>query len=124
MALAYAGCDGIPPIERKTVGKMGLKGVPGLNLVASIGGGGGNQNQGRVRSSSLLQHQAHPSKSLGICIWLALYAVMQECPEQKDSLVTHILHASPPNFVAAVGARSRACAVFIYPTVITGNSKP
>lgn len=37
------GCDGIPTIEKKTVGKMGLKGVPGLNLVS--GGGGGRQNQ-------------------------------------------------------------------------------
>jgi len=60
MALAYAGCDGIPPIERKTVGKMGLKGVPGLNLVASIGGGGGSQNQGRVRSNSCCSNKHIP----------------------------------------------------------------
>ncbi len=29
-----AGCQDVPPtIEKKTVGKMGLKGVPGLNIV-------------------------------------------------------------------------------------------
>lgn len=36
----------MPPIEKKTVGKMGLKGVPGLNIVSEQGGGGGGrQNQ-------------------------------------------------------------------------------
>ena len=32
----------MPTIEKKTVGKMGLKGVPGLNLVNSEGGGRNN----------------------------------------------------------------------------------
>ena len=51
-----AGCDGVPTIEKKTVGKMGLKGVPGLNLVTSDGGS--RQNQGVCSHSShgLLLH--------------------------------------------------------------------
>ncbi|KAF5321238.1 hypothetical protein D9619_001167 [Psilocybe cf. subviscida] len=32
--LLYA--DGVPPLQKTTVGKMGLKGVPGLNVVANL----------------------------------------------------------------------------------------
>lgn len=31
------GYPGIPPIPKKTVGKMGLKGIPGLNIVSQVG---------------------------------------------------------------------------------------
>lgn len=34
-AIEAMGCDEIPPLERKTVGKMGLKGAKGLNIVAN-----------------------------------------------------------------------------------------
>jgi ATP-dependent RNA helicase MSS116 len=37
----HMGCPEPPGIEAKTVGKMGLKGVPGLNIVKGGGGGGG-----------------------------------------------------------------------------------
>lgn len=45
-ALEGLGCDGIPDVETSFVGKTGLKGVPGLNIVKSQprqprGGGGG-----------------------------------------------------------------------------------
>ncbi|KJA13799.1 hypothetical protein HYPSUDRAFT_49610 [Hypholoma sublateritium FD-334 SS-4] len=56
-AFADAGlhADGVPPVERQTVGKMGLKGVPGLNVVPNepraprVGGGrgGGGGGEGR-----------------------------------------------------------------------------
>jgi ATP-dependent RNA helicase MSS116, mitochondrial len=34
-AIAGLGCPEVPEIEKTTVGKMGLKGVPGLNIVAN-----------------------------------------------------------------------------------------
>jgi len=57
-ANAYAltiGCVGVPPLLKKTVGMMGLRGVPGLNVVSFLpdddraGGGnkGGSNNGGR-----------------------------------------------------------------------------
>ena len=51
-----AGCDGVPTIEKKTVGKMGLKGVPGLNLVTSDGGSRHNQGVCLHSSHGLLLH--------------------------------------------------------------------
>ena len=33
-----------PPILKKTVGMMGLKGVPGLNIISSLDKPGGNNN--------------------------------------------------------------------------------
>jgi len=47
-ALLYAGGGGAssPPLLAKTVGKMGLKGTPGLNIVRELPGGAG-QSQGR-----------------------------------------------------------------------------
>ncbi|KAI8616832.1 P-loop containing nucleoside triphosphate hydrolase protein [Chytriomyces sp. MP71] len=51
-ALECLGCETLPGIPKKTVGKMGLKGVPGLNLVddvrkdASGGGRGGRGGHG------------------------------------------------------------------------------
>ena len=62
-AFADAGlhADGVPPVERQTVGKMGLKGVPGLNVVPNApraprvgggrGGGGGGGGEGRPAGS-------------------------------------------------------------------------
>ena len=50
-ALEILGCAGLPGILKKTVGMMGLKGVPGLNLVSELpgqgGGGGGRGGGGR-----------------------------------------------------------------------------
>ena len=45
-ALEVLGCPGLPGIMKKTVGMMGLKGVPGLNLVSELPGGGGGGNRG------------------------------------------------------------------------------
>ena len=45
----FAGCVGVPTIEKKTVGKMGLKGVPGLNIASTDGAQNGRQYQQRVR---------------------------------------------------------------------------
>ncbi|CAL8464262.1 g3797 [Coccomyxa elongata] len=64
---ATLGCSGPPPIEKRTVGKMGMKGVPGLNIVASLdverpggrGGGRGGQGQGRSAQGSLRSGQSH-----------------------------------------------------------------
>jgi ATP-dependent RNA helicase MSS116 len=38
-----------PSIEPKTVGKMGLRGVPGLNISSARGGGGGVRGGGALR---------------------------------------------------------------------------
>jgi ATP-dependent RNA helicase MSS116 len=40
-SLQVLGLPTPPPLEAKTVGKMGLKGVPGLNVQRGDGGGGG-----------------------------------------------------------------------------------
>merc|ERR1719235_1919586 len=40
------GLKEVPPLQAKTVGKMGLKGVPGLNIEKSGVGGGGKQKGG------------------------------------------------------------------------------
>lgn len=52
-ALGALGCSEIPGIQRKTIGKMGLKGVPGLNIIPNEagslhrhGGGGEGRNGG------------------------------------------------------------------------------
>ncbi|KAK9843026.1 hypothetical protein WJX74_005774 [Apatococcus lobatus] len=47
---AIMGCSSVPSLEAKTVGKMGLKGVPGLVIAprdASSGGGQGSRGGGR-----------------------------------------------------------------------------
>ena len=53
-ALEILGCPGLPGILKKTVGMMGLKGVPGLNIQSELpggrgGGGGGGRGGGRGR---------------------------------------------------------------------------
>ena len=54
-ALEILGCPGLPGILKKTVGMMGLKGVPGLNIQSELpggrggGGGGGRGGGGRGR---------------------------------------------------------------------------
>ena len=52
-ALEVLGCPGLPGVLKKTVGMMGLKGVPGLNIQSELpggrGGGGGSGRQGRRR---------------------------------------------------------------------------
>lgn len=52
-ANAYAmdamGCAELPTIEKKTVGKMGLKGVKGLNIGAAPEDGGGGRGRGGGR---------------------------------------------------------------------------
>ncbi len=40
------GLTEVPTIEAKTVGKMGLKGTPGLRIERSAGGGGGGGGRG------------------------------------------------------------------------------
>ena len=44
------GCPGLPGVLKKTVGMMGLKGVPGLNIQSELpggrGGGGGGGGSG------------------------------------------------------------------------------
>ena len=40
------GLPEIPAIEKKTIGKMGMKGVPGIKIAAFQGGGGGGSFQG------------------------------------------------------------------------------
>jgi len=42
LALEGLGCTSVPEIDKKVVGKMGLKGVPGLNLVNKPAGPGRN----------------------------------------------------------------------------------
>ena len=37
-AVDFMGCREPPPMLKKTVGKMGLKGVPGLNVVSQLPG--------------------------------------------------------------------------------------
>ena len=49
LQFCYAGCNGVPSIEKKTVGKMGLKGVPGLNIASADRAQNGRQQQQRVR---------------------------------------------------------------------------
>ena len=49
LVMWFAGCVGVPTIEKKTVGKMGLKGVPGLNIASADGAQNGRQYQQRVR---------------------------------------------------------------------------
>jgi ATP-dependent RNA helicase MSS116 len=44
--LGYDDAGRLPPMEAKTIGKMGLKGVKGLNVVSSAGGGGGGGGRG------------------------------------------------------------------------------
>ena len=44
-ALEVLGCPGIPGILKKTAGMMGLKGVPGLNLVTDLPGQGGRRRR-------------------------------------------------------------------------------
>jgi len=46
MAISAMHCPEAPPMERKTVGKMGLKGVPGFNYVSA------NQDTGRAGGAS------------------------------------------------------------------------
>ena len=46
-ALEVLQCPGLPGILKKTVGMMGLKGVPGLNLVSELPGQGGRGGGGR-----------------------------------------------------------------------------
>jgi len=46
MAAAWGYPNDPPPLQRKTVGKMGLKGVPGLNIDDSIDSGGGRGGGG------------------------------------------------------------------------------
>ncbi|KAG9540465.1 hypothetical protein KCU77_g20425, partial [Aureobasidium melanogenum] len=51
-AIEALGCDEIPGLERKTVGKMGLKGARGLNIVANLpqkSGGGRGAGGGRAK---------------------------------------------------------------------------
>ncbi|KAH0301387.1 DEAD-domain-containing protein, partial [Aureobasidium melanogenum] len=54
-AIEALGCDEIPGLERKTVGKMGLKGARGLNIVANLpqkSGGGRGAGGGRAKGSA------------------------------------------------------------------------
>lgn len=44
--MATLGRSKPPEMERKTIGKMGLKGVPGLNIAEGDGGGGGRGGGG------------------------------------------------------------------------------
>ena len=46
-AVDFMGCPEPPPMQKSTVGKMGLKGVPGLNIEGGGGGGGGRGGGGR-----------------------------------------------------------------------------
>lgn len=62
------GCDDAPEIEARVVGKMGLKGVPGLRIVSgkkggNVGGGrGGRESVGGVgRSSESVDSYGHAS---------------------------------------------------------------
>ncbi|KEQ61564.1 DEAD-domain-containing protein [Aureobasidium melanogenum CBS 110374] len=51
-AIEALGCDEIPGLERKTVGKMGLKGARGLNIVANLpqkSSGGRSAGGGRAK---------------------------------------------------------------------------
>lgn len=51
-AIEGMASGGVPEIQKSTVGKMGLKGVRGLNIVASVPrGGGGNRGGGEGRSA-------------------------------------------------------------------------
>ena len=46
-ALNVLGCPQIPGILKKTVGMMGLKGIPGLNIVSQLDDGEGRGGGGR-----------------------------------------------------------------------------
>ena len=77
-ASVHSGCDGVPSIEKKTVGKMGLKGVTGLNLGNSEGGG--RQNQGVCgRASDIYSSKQFPCRR-GHCmpkVYAAFIIVLQ-----------------------------------------------
>lgn len=59
-AINGLGCDGVPELDKRVIGKMGLKGVPGLNIGSTKpdlggragGGGGRGQRVSQVASTS------------------------------------------------------------------------
>ena len=62
-----AGCSTIPTLEARTVGKMGLKGVPGLNIApydSSSGGGSSGRGGGRGELSTCISAEESSGTSL------------------------------------------------------------
>ncbi|KAJ3124822.1 hypothetical protein HK100_011094 [Physocladia obscura] len=51
-AVECLGCDSVPGIPKKTIGKMGLKGVKGLVILADDSGGGGRGGGGNSATAS------------------------------------------------------------------------
>ncbi|KAF1991549.1 DEAD-domain-containing protein [Aulographum hederae CBS 113979] len=51
------GCDEIPMVEKRIVGKMGLKGVKGLNIGTDPGAGQGSHAKGRGGGEGRMQNQ-------------------------------------------------------------------
>lgn len=78
-ALTGMGCAEVPGIQSRTVGKMGLKGVRGLNVTANLptasrggrsGGGGGGEGRsagagGRGGSNNNNNNAGRPSEKIG-----------------------------------------------------------